>query len=175
MAAVAAAVHCAMVGYGIREPEGAAMAIDPNIVGKTMPAMTAEVERGRLQFFAKAIGEDQPAYFDVAAANAAGHPDLPVPPTFLFGLEMQGPDSFGWLAELDIDLRQVLHGEQSFTYHRMAYAGDRLTFNSRIADVYSKKGGALDFIVRETEVTRDENPVATLRQTIVVRNAEVPA
>lgn len=147
------------------------MAIDPAIVGRALPEVTVEVERGMLRFFAKAIGEDQPVYFDLDAANAAGHPDLPVPPTFLFGLQLDA----GWLDELGVDLRRVLHGEQSFTYHRMVYAGDRLTFAPKIVDVYSKKGGTLDFLVRETTVTRDDNPVATLRETTVVRHPEVPS
>ncbi len=40
------------------------------------------MERGRLRMFAAAIGETDPIYTDVEAARAAGHPDLPVPPTF---------------------------------------------------------------------------------------------
>jgi acyl dehydratase len=45
----------------------------------------------RLQAFARATGQDDPVYSDPAAARAAGHPSLPVAPTFLFCLEMQGP------------------------------------------------------------------------------------
>ena len=48
---------------------------------------------------------------------------------------------------------EVLHGEQGFTYHAMAYAGDTLTFEQRIDDIYDKKGGALEFVVRTTRVT----------------------
>ena len=42
----------------------------------------------------------------------------------------------------------MLHGEQEFSYHAMAYAGDELTARSRVTDVYEKKGGALEFLVR---------------------------
>ena len=49
--------------------------------------------------------------------SAAGHRDLPVPPTFLFGLELEAPDPFGWLAGSASTCGSVLHGEQSFTYH----------------------------------------------------------
>ncbi len=66
---------------------------------------------------------------------------------------------------------RVLHGEQSFIYHRMAYAGDTLRFESRIADIYEKKGGALDFVVRETRVSRhDGEHIADLRSVLVHRN-----
>ena len=54
----------------------------------------------------------------------------------------------------------------------MAYAGDTLTFRPRVADIYEKKGGALEFVVRKTSVhnQRDEL-VAELRCVTVVRNA----
>ncbi|NNH75216.1 MaoC family dehydratase [Nocardia uniformis] len=147
------------------------MAVDPALIGKEFPATSLTVDAGRLRFFAKAIGETNPVYTDVEAAKAAGYADLPAPPTFLFSIEMESPDAFGFLADAGVDFRFVLHGEQSFTYHAIAYPGDVLTATPRIADVYSKKGGALDFIVKETAVTRaDGTAVADLKSVIVVRN-----
>ncbi|MEV6275877.1 MaoC family dehydratase N-terminal domain-containing protein [Nocardia sp. NPDC051832] len=147
------------------------MAIDPALVGTAFPATTLTVDAGRLRFFAKAIGETNAVYTDLDAAQAAGYPDLPVPPTFLFAIELESPDSFGFLARAGVDLRFVLHGEQSFTYHSTAVAGDVLTATPRITDVYSKKGGALEFLVKETAITRaDGSAVADLKSVIVVRN-----
>lgn len=134
--------------------------------------VTVTVERGRLRFFAKAIGEPDAVYFDVAAAQRAGHPDLPVPPTFFFSLELERPEPFGYIDELGIDLRRVLHGEQSFTYHSLAYAGDTLIVRPRIVDVSSKKGGAMEFLVKRTDITRDGELVAEATSTIIVRNPE---
>lgn len=151
------------------------MTVDSALVGLTSSASTVAVERGRLRFFAKAIGETNPAYTDLTAAKEAGYPDLPVPPTFLFCLEMDRPDPFSFLTEAGIELSQVLHGEQSFTYTGMAYAGDELTFESRIADTYQKKGGALTFLIRETQVTRAGEPIALLTNVIVVRVPEAEA
>jgi acyl dehydratase len=147
--------------------------LDPTFVGTELPATTLTVDAGRLRFFAKAIGETSPLYTDVDAAKAAGYADLPVPPTFLFAIELENPDQFGWVADQGIDPRFVLHGEQSFTYHSIAHAGDTLTATPRIVDVYSKKGGALEFIVKNTAVTRaDGSAVADLETVIVVRNPE---
>ncbi|NLP60673.1 MaoC family dehydratase N-terminal domain-containing protein [Paraburkholderia sacchari] len=144
--------------------------IDKQHIGKTIPAYRAVAEAGQLRFFAKATGETNPVYFDEAAARDAGHPSLPLPPTFLFSLEFQQPDT-GWRQELGIELARILHGEQSFTYHRLAYAGDVLCFESRIADIYDKKGGALQFVVRETRVTNQRGEhVADLRGVLVQRN-----
>lgn len=140
--------------------------IDPSVVGTVHPTVEVEVERGRLRAFAHAIGDTDRVYSDLDAARAAGHPDLPVPPTFLFGI---GAD-MAWLGAIGVDLRAVLHGSQRFTYHSVAHAGDALRFTPRIVDAYEKKGGALQFLVRETAVTRvDGSAVADLQETIVVR------
>jgi hypothetical protein len=147
------------------------VAVDAAFIGTQLPATTLTVEAGRLRFFAKAIGETNPLYTDVAVAKAAGYADLPVPPTFLFSIELENPDQFRWVVDQGIDPRFVLHGEQSFTYHSIAHAGDTLMATPRIVDVYSKKGGALEFIVKNTAVTRaDGSAVADLETVIVVRN-----
>ncbi|MER6912715.1 MaoC family dehydratase N-terminal domain-containing protein [Streptomyces sp. NPDC000594] len=146
------------------------MAIDPAVIGTRTPPHSVQVERGRLRFFARATGQTEALYTDPAAASAAGHRDLPVPPTFLFCLDMDRPDRDGFLAGLGVDIRTILHGGQAFTYHATAYAGDTLTFSTEVTDVYTKKGGALEFIVRDTRVTRDGAPIATLTSTVVVRD-----
>ncbi|WP_144113404.1 MaoC family dehydratase N-terminal domain-containing protein [Paraburkholderia sp. BCC1886] len=144
--------------------------IDKQHIGKILPGFSTVAEAGRLRFFAKAIGETNPIYFDEAAARDAGHPNLPLPPTFLFSLELEQPDK-RWRDEIGIQVARILHGEQSFTYHRLAYAGDVLRFECRIADIYDKKGGALDFVVRETRVTNQHGEhVADLRSVLVQRN-----
>ena len=136
-----------------------------------LPVHEVRVERGALRFFAKAIGERRPEYVEVDAALAAGHRDLPVPPTYYFSLELQSPSSFSYLEDLGVDLTRVLHGEQSFEYVGQACAGDTLTLRSRIVDVTTKKGGAMDLITRQTTVTdRAGEEVARLGSVIVVRN-----
>lgn len=152
------------------------MPIDPQAaIGQRSAPVTAEISRGRLQFFAEAIGETDPIYTDVEAARAAGHPDLPAPPTFIFGLVMEGSrEPFKQLTDLGIDLRTVLHGEERFTYHSVAHAGDRLILQGTIVDCYSKKSGALQFLVKETSVTREDGTrVADMRDITVVRELAV--
>ena len=136
---------------------------------------TIDVERGALRFFNKVIGQSDPAYTDIDAARALGHPDLLVPPTYFFSLGLQSTDDqLGFLTTLGVDLRRILHGEQSFDYHRLAYAGDALTLQDRIEDVYAKQGGALEFILHVTDVVRAGEPIATARGVIIVRHPEAP-
>ncbi|MCX4095828.1 MaoC family dehydratase N-terminal domain-containing protein [Nocardia sp. alder85J] len=151
------------------------MALDRAILDVHPDPIDVDVERGRIRQFAIAIGEDDPIYLDRDAALAAGHPDVPAPPTFLFGLELENSDVFGDLAAHGVDLSQVLHGEQRFRYHAEVYAGDRVQFRSSYVDVYSKSGGALDFLVRRTIVTRDGDTVAELESVSVIKNTGGPA
>ncbi len=145
--------------------------IDNSYIGHRLPAFSAEVEKGRLRFFAKAINQTDPVYTDEAAAQAAGDAGLPVPPTFLFCLEMEAPNPGALRELLDIPIAKILHGEQRFTYHAPCHAGDVLTFEQRITDIYAKKGGLLEFIVRETKVSNQHGQhVADLTGTTVVRH-----
>lgn len=145
--------------------------IDKKHIGRQLPTFLVTAEVGQLRFFAKATGETNPVYFDEQAARDAGYPNLPLPPTFLFSLEFQIPSN-AWRDELGIVTARILHGEESFRYHRMAHAGDTLRFDVRIADIYDKKGGALEFVVRETRVTNQHGEhVADLRSVLVQRNS----
>jgi acyl dehydratase len=145
--------------------------IDRRHIGHTLAPFSVPVEAGRLRFFAQATGQTDPVYTDTAAARDAGHRDLPVPPTFLFCLEMEGPNPAAIRELLGLDYRRLLHGEQQFSYHAMAHAGDVLTFEQQIDDIYDKKGGALEFVVRLTRVSNQHAQlVAELRSVTVMRN-----
>ena len=72
---------------------------------------------------------------------------------------------------LGVDMARVLHGEQSFTYHRPVHAGDRLTLTTTTRDIYAKKGGALEFIVQDTSALNDNGDLCVeMRMVTVVRN-----
>lgn len=138
--------------------------------------MSFDVERGRLRFFAETIGLTDPIYLDVDAARRAGHRDLPVPPTFLgHSLELSMPDPMGWLQAVGGDLTKTTHAEQAFNYHALAYAGDRLVLRRSIVDVYTRKGGALEFVVKKTEVWRGADLLAESLSTIALRHPEAQA
>lgn len=145
--------------------------IDRNLIGHELPPSTLPIERGRLRFFARATGETDPVYTDLDAARAAGYPDLPAPPTFLFSAELDSRAAFTLLDLLKVPLANVLHGEQGFTWYRPVCAGDTVTVQPRITDIYDKKGGALEFVVKVAEARNQRNElVAELRSVIVCRH-----
>jgi acyl dehydratase len=144
--------------------------IDRRWIGHALGPSILPIERSRLVFFAKAIGETNPVYTDQAAARAAGYADLPAPPTFLFAAELDSGATDRLLDDLKVPIASILHGEQSFNYYRAACVGDTVTVNSSITDIYDKKNGALEFIVKESKATNQrEELVAELRTVIVVR------
>lgn len=142
------------------------------IAGSELASFIAAAERSRLRVFAQATGQQDPVYTDLQAAREAGHEDLPIPPTFLFGLEREGVDMPRLLKSQDIDIRQILHGEQGSVYHRVPVAGEVLRFSPQIVGDHLKRDGALRFLIRETVVTSGGAPVAELRNVIVIRRLE---
>ena len=145
--------------------------IDKKWIGYTGPEVNFEIERGRLKFFAQAIGEKNPIYVDLEAAKAAGYRDLPVPPTFLLAADFDSNELFGTLAKMGVPIGKILHGEQGYTYHLPVCAGETVVVQSTITEIYDKKGGALEFIVRNSTVTNAAGKLAAeFRSVIVVRN-----
>lgn len=145
--------------------------IDKKWIGHALPPSVLPIERSRLQFFAQAIGETDPVYTDVAAARDAGYADLPAPPTFLFAAELDSGASNQLLEDLQIPIAKLLHGEQSFTYVRPACVGDTVTVHSTVTDIYAKKNGALEFVVKTSRATNQRQElVAELRTVLVCRH-----
>jgi acyl dehydratase len=129
---------------------------------------TVLVEEGRLRQFARATADRRPEYADQAAARDAGLPGMRVPATFLFCLEMERDEPWAFLDEIGVPRDGVLHGEQSFRYHRPVFSGESITFSSQIGDVHTKSGGRLQVITRDTVVTDPGgDAVAELRCTLI--------
>lgn len=146
--------------------------LDTSKIGHKFTTFSADVEKGRLKFFAEAIGETDPVYTDEAAARQAGYASLPAPPTFPMVLDMEGPENMPVLELLGIDIAKILHGSQEFEYFAPICAGDVITVTSRIADMFEKKDGALEFVLSENTYTNQGGQmVARAISTLVVRNS----
>ncbi len=143
---------------------------DRSRIGFRTEPTTAIVDGWRVKLFCQAIGETDPLYQDPAVAHAAGHPTCPVPPTFLKAIEGEHFSSASLMKLLDVPLRGVLHAEQAFEHLAPVHIGDSVEVSRTVTDIYDKKGGAFTFIVVDTHYHVDAHPVATSRQTILVRN-----
>ncbi len=145
--------------------------IDRASIGRTWGPWEVVVEQGRLRLLAKAIGETRPVYTDEAAARAAGYRSILAPPTFAFCLLSDDPGDKQYLADVGVPVSRMLHAEQRLVLHEPICAGDRVTVTRRVAEVYEKKGGALEFIAFDFEVrgAPDGRLLAGGRQLVVVR------
>jgi acyl dehydratase len=146
--------------------------IDASFIGWCIEPATVEVEKGQLRLFAQAVGETDRIYFDEAAAEAAGFASLPAPPTFAFCLKNLVGQPYSYLRTMGVDVAHLLHGEQAFEYHEPICAGDAVTLATVILNIEQKKGGALELITTQTDVT-NERAQLCVRQTttLVVRRA----
>jgi acyl dehydratase len=128
--------------------------LDASAVGLTLTRPAVMVEVGQLRLFAKATGQTDAIYVDAAAAIARGYRSVVAPPTFVHCLiAIGGDDPFELLTKLKVPLEDTLHGEQSFSYGALLCAGDCVSFEIRVADVYTRKQGTLVFLVAEIRAT----------------------
>ena len=145
--------------------------LDRSLIGKQLDTLVVETTAKEIRKFADAIGDSDPIYQDRDAARAAGYDDVPAPPTYGAFLMMDRPDPIAFVGRLGIDLKRMLHAEQKFTYHAPILAGERLTITERISDIYDKKNGALEFLILDAEVRKDDGTLAEeIRRVLVVRN-----
>ncbi len=147
------------------------MALDPLLVGRTYPPTPVyEVGREKIREFADAVGDPNPAYRDVDAARALGHPDLVAPPTFAIVLSMRAGEQVVSDPELGLDYSRVVHGEQRFLSARPVRAGDRLTTTVTVESIRSMAGN--DLVTTRADLrTTDGELVCTSFSTLVSRGA----
>lgn len=125
------------------------------------PTYEFDIGRGDIRRFARAIGETDPIYFEVDAARAAGHPDLPAPPYFPYALRNQAahlvardgiaPDGSARADVPPLPTTRAMAGETEIELGPQIYAGDSITLEKRIVDLFEKEGrsGALVFVTTE--------------------------
>ena len=134
------------------------------LIGRPTGKSRVVLERGPVSYFAIGVCDKSPVYQDPRAAEAAGLPGIPVPPTFSFAW-----DTWGKFAEMQPDDvpqgiavgeivgslmskgGMILHGEQEFVYHKPVFVGDVLLGEGKVVDAYRKesKGHVMTFVVTE--------------------------
>ncbi len=132
------------------------MAISDQHVGRIYPPTPAyQVSAAKIAEFAKALGDDNPAYGG----------DAPVaPPTFVAVIAASAWDSLFADEELGLALRRVVHADQRFDYRRALKAGDTVRAVLGIDKV--RKRGGVDIIGVSVKVdTVDGEPVCSASST----------
>jgi acyl dehydratase len=147
---------------------------DKSKIGQSFAPFTYEVQRNKIHELNGAIGDENSIYHSREAAQEAGYPDVPLSPTSptLFShwtTRTTGPR----LADLGIDVRRILHGEEEFEYIAPIYPGDVVTGTTTLVDGKTRQGSdnhTMDILTTETRyVNQDNQHVLTTRSTIIVR------
>ena len=161
------------------------MPVDRDLLGQVIARRVVAVERAPVSVFAKAVKDPSPEYQDPRAAEAAGFPAIPAPPTFPFAMPYWGAhpefqeglepvrDNPLWKVMGKLGPGLILHGEQEFEYQRPVLVGDVLHGEDVLADLYEKETetAVMTFVVTETAWTDVKNgePVVTARFNLVHR------
>lgn len=134
------------------------------------------IERGRVQFFARLLGEMDPIHSDVAVARARGYPDIVAPPSFPAVIEALANEERRYRGELALteiigcDFHRLLHGEQHYSYHGLLHAGEDVAITTHVVDFYDKRDGLLEFVVLESTISHaDRGVLVHARRTLLHR------
>ena len=142
---------------------------DASFVGRALPPSEPYlVGREKIREFALAIGEGASVCTDLAAARAAGHPDLVAPPTFAVTFTMPLIEAFLRDPDLGWDYSRMVHGDQSIVLHRPIHGGDELVTTIHVEDL-SSRAGAHRLTLRCEIADAAGEPVATTRALLVTQ------
>lgn len=142
---------------------------DKSKLGHSFPSFTITVERCKISELARALGDENPIYHDLAAARAAGYEDVPLPPTAPTMFTFWGNTQL-WeqLAGVGINVTRILHGEEEYEYVTLIAANDILTGITTITD--GKSRPSMDIVTTETRYTNQHGQhVLRVKTMFVVR------
>jgi acyl dehydratase len=138
------------------------MPVDTSAKGKRYPPYEYEVGKEKIREYAHAVGEDDPIYFDREAARNAGFRDIPAPPMFavVYSAGSVGPAVVD--PEVGVNLGMMVHGGQEFVWGEPVCAGDTVSTETTVKDIYEKDGRG--FYVFES-VSRNQEGQEVVRAT----------
>src|SRR5215208_181460 len=131
------------------------MPVKTDALGREYPPATYEVGREKIREYANAIGATNPVHHDREAAQAAGFRDVVAPPMFcvVYSAPALGPAILD--PEVGINLAAMVHGGQEFQWGEPVCAGEVITTQSRLSEVYERDGRG--FYVFQSESTNAED------------------
>jgi acyl dehydratase len=137
-------------------------------IGKSFPPFEYEVGKEKIVEYARAVGEENPVYFDRAAAKEAGFRDVPAPPMFavVFSSGSVAPALFD--PEVELNFAMMVHGGQEFVWGEPVCAGDTISTVTTVKDI-SEKGGMGFYVFESVSTNQDGQEVVRGTWTNIVR------
>jgi acyl dehydratase len=146
------------------------MAVKTEAIGKAYPSVTYAVGREKIREYASAVGETNPVYLDLEAAQAAGYDDLVAPPMFavVYAARAVGPAILD--PEVGINFAMMVHAGQEFVWGPVVVAGDEVTTTASVKDI-SDRGGMGFYVFESVSDNQRGETVCTGTWTQIVRGA----
>ncbi|WP_249593904.1 FAS1-like dehydratase domain-containing protein [Peribacillus frigoritolerans] len=145
-----------------------------DLIGLEFKPYSLGVEKGKIKELTAAIGDDNPIFSNLQAAQDAGYERIPVPLTYLQIIDSFGGYGFEEKIELlKFNPVKILHGEQEYEYLGEIFAGDELSVTSTIIHAETKTGstGSMDIVTQENRYTNQNGKlVATAKSTLIHRH-----
>ena len=144
------------------------MPVNESAIGKSFPPFAYEVGKEKIGEYARAVGEDNPVYFDRERAKAAGFRDVPAPPMFavVYSSGSVAPAIFD--PDVGINFALMVHGGQEFAWGEPVCAGDVITTETSVKDI-SEKGGMGFYVFESVSRNQDGQEVVRGTWTNIVR------
>jgi len=135
-------------------------------IGKSGEPRTIEVERWAIRRFADAIGDENPLFHDEKAARKTRFGSMIAPPTFCRALSAAIPE-----VKLDMPAFRGLDGGSDWEYFEPIRPGDRITVQTKIADLRESEGrlGPMVFITTETSYTNQFGEICAIQRATGIR------
>jgi acyl dehydratase len=135
-------------------------------IGKAGEPRTLDVERGAIRRFAEAIGDPNPIFNNEGEARNTRFGGMIAPPTFYRSLSAAIPD-----VKIDMPAFRGLDGGSDWEYFEPARPGDRVTVQTKIADIRESEGrlGTMVIITTETSYTNQFGRLCALQRSRAIR------
>jgi acyl-CoA thioesterase FadM len=115
------------------------------------------VGREQLREYSRSIKNDHPAYFDESAAAELGYDAIVAPLTYVTILAKYVQVDFFRHVDLGMESLVIVQVDQSFTFHRPIFAGDKLWARMEVQSVHERFGA--DIVVTKNICTTDDGEV----------------
>jgi acyl dehydratase len=144
------------------------MPVNLDAIGKQWPPASYEVGLEKIREYARAVGETNPVHLDREAALAAGFRDVVAPPMFcvVYSAPAMGPAVLD--PEVGIDLAAMVHGGQEFVWGEPVCAGDTITTEASVKEIYEKDGKGF-YVFESVSKNQDGDQVVRATWTNIVR------
>jgi acyl dehydratase len=145
-----------------------AVPVKKEAIGKSYPPFEYEVGKEKIGEYARAVGEENPVYFDREAAKGAGFRDVVAPPMFAVIYSWGAVAAPAVDPDVDLNFAMLVHGGQEFVWGEPVCSGDVISTAASVKDI-SEKGGMGFYVFESVSTNQDGQEVARGTWTNIVR------